>query len=160
MGLVFGYQGRPGAAVGALQDAVKAFRDLGDRSSNLAQSLGDLAAALGAVGRGAESGKLTDEALELARALKNDSLVAAILNDQGDAFFYQGDLKSAKSSYEQALRLASHSADKDILLLSKMNLDKIAIADGHARNAVGDLHHLAQQPKPGAGNMFRLRPRF
>lgn len=145
MGLVFGYQGRPGAAVGALQDAVKAFRDLGDRSSNLAQSLGDLAAAMGAVGRGAESGKLTDEALELARGLKNDSLAAAILNDQGDAFFYQGDLKSAKSSYEQALRLASHSADKDVLLLSKMNLDKIAIADGRARSAVGDLHHLAQQ---------------
>src|SRR5579871_3357942 len=145
MGLVFGYQGRPGAAVGALQDAVKSFRDLGDRSSNLAQSLGDLAAALGAVGRGAESGKLTDEALELARGLKNDSLAAAILNDQGDAFFYQGDLKSAQNLYEQASKVAVHSGDKDALLTSKLNLNKVAIAQGHSRAAVNDLRSLEQR---------------
>ena len=145
LGLLFEYQGRPGPAVGALQDAVKAFRDLGERSSNLAQSLGDLAGALAAAGRGSESSKLTDEALVLARGLKNDSLVAAILNNQGDAFFYQGDLKSARNSYEQAFHLASHAADKDVLLTSKMNLDKVAVSDGHARAGVSDLRAVAQQ---------------
>ena len=62
MGVVFEYQGRLGPAVGALQDAVKAFRDLGDRSSTMAQSLSDLAGALAKAGRGQESAKLIEEA--------------------------------------------------------------------------------------------------
>src|SRR4051812_787367 len=130
MGLVFQYQGRLGPAVSVLQDAVKVFRDAGDRSSNTAQSLGDLAGALAEVGRAAESAKLTDEALGLARVLKNDALLAAILNDQGDASFYQGDLKGAKSSYEQALKTATHAADKDEVLNSRLNLGRVAVYDG------------------------------
>src|SRR5208282_5296564 len=116
MGMVFENQGRLGPAVGTLQDSVKAFRDLGDRNSGMAQSLSDLAGALARAGRGSESPKLIDEAQGLARGLKNDALLAAVLNSQGDTYFYQSDLKSAKSSYEQALRLASHTADKDVLL--------------------------------------------
>jgi eukaryotic-like serine/threonine-protein kinase len=145
MALVFEYQGRLGAAVGALQDAVKAFRELGDRSSTMAESLSDLAGALARVGRGAESAKLLDEALTLAHGLKNDALLAAILNNQGDSQFYQGDLKAAKSSYEQALKLASHTSDKDALLTAKMDLARIAVADGRSRAAVGDLRALVKQ---------------
>ncbi len=145
MGLVFEYQGRLGPAIGALQDAVKSFRDLGDRSSTMAESLGSLAGVLARSGRGAESAKLVDEAQSLARGLKNDALLAAVLNNQGDVAFYQGDLKSAKGSYEQALRLAAHTTDKDALLTSRMNLAKIAVADGHSRTAVGDVRNLAQQ---------------
>ncbi|MBA3912464.1 MAG: tetratricopeptide repeat protein [Acidobacteriales bacterium] len=39
VGLLFENQGRPGPAVSALQDAVKTLRDLGDRSSSMAQAL-------------------------------------------------------------------------------------------------------------------------
>jgi tetratricopeptide (TPR) repeat protein len=145
MGLVFENQGRLGPAVGALQDAVKSFRDLGDRSSTMAESLSELAGALARVGRGTESPKLLDEAQSLARGLKNDSLLADVLNNQGDTFFFQGDLKAAKGSYDQALRLAAHAADKDALLVSKLNLAQVAVADGHSRAAVGDLRSLAQQ---------------
>jgi eukaryotic-like serine/threonine-protein kinase len=145
MGLVFEYQGRLGPAVGALQDAVKAFRDLGDRSSTMTESLSDLAGALAMAGRGTESAKPLDEAQTLAQSLKNDTLLARVANSQGDAFFYQGDLKSAKSSYEQAQRLASRSSDKEISLTSRLNLDRVAVGDGHSRAAVGDLRSLAQQ---------------
>jgi serine/threonine protein kinase/tetratricopeptide (TPR) repeat protein len=145
MGLVFEYQGRLGPAVGALQDAVKAFRDLGDRSSNLAEALSGLGDALARAGRGAESSALLDEAQGLARGLKNDALLANVLNSQGDVSFYQGDFKAAKSSYEQAQRLASHIADKDLLLNSRLNLAKVAVADGHGRAAVADLRSLTQQ---------------
>ena len=145
MGMVFENQGRLGPAVGTLQDSVKAFRDLGDRNSGMAQSLSDLAGALARAGRGSESPKLIDEAQGLARGLKNDALLAAVLNSQGDTYFCQGDLKSAKSSYEQALRLASHTADKDVLLNAKMNTAKVAVEDGHSRAAAGDLRALAQQ---------------
>jgi len=145
MGVVFEHQGRLGPAVGALQDAVKAFRDLGDRSNTIADSLSELADALAKAGRGSESAKLLEEAQGLAQGLKNDALLAAIANSQGDVSFYRGDLKSAKNSYEQAQRLASHSADKDVLLASKLNLARMAVADGRSRAAVGDLKSLAQQ---------------
>ncbi|HET6181818.1 MAG TPA: tetratricopeptide repeat protein [Candidatus Sulfotelmatobacter sp.] len=145
MGLVFGYQGRLGPAIGALQDAVKAFRDLGERSSTSAESLSSLAGALAMAGRGTESAKLLDEAQGQARALKNDALLASVLNSQGDTYFYQGDLKSAKGSYEQALRLATHSNDKNILLTSKLNVTRVAVADGRSRAEVNDLRNLAQQ---------------
>jgi tetratricopeptide (TPR) repeat protein/predicted Ser/Thr protein kinase len=145
MGVVFEHQGRIGPAVGALQDAVKSFRDLGDRSNTMADSLNELADALAKAGRGSESAKLLEEAQGLAQGLKNDALLAATANSRGDVSFYQGDLKSAKSSYEQALRLASHSADKDTLLASKVNLARLAVADGRSRAAVADLKSLIQQ---------------
>ena len=145
MGLVFQYQGRLGPAVGALQDAVKAFRDLGDRSGTMAEALTDLADALAKDGRGAESAPLLSEAQELARGLKNDALLASVYGAQGDAAFYQGDLKAAKNFYDQALRLASHIPDKDTLLGSKLNAARLAVTDGHSRSAVPDLRSLAQQ---------------
>jgi tetratricopeptide (TPR) repeat protein/predicted Ser/Thr protein kinase len=145
MGLTFEYQGRLGPAVGTLQDAVKAFRDLGDRSSNMAASLSSLGGTLARAGRGAESGKLLDEAEGLARGLKNDPLLVSVLNNRGDASFYQGNLKSAKDFYDQALRLASHANDKEALLNSRMNLAKVAVADGHSRNAAGDLRKLSEE---------------
>jgi len=145
MALVFEYEGRPGAAVGVLQDAVKAYRDAGDRSSNLAQALGDLAGALGAVGRGSEAPALIDEALGLARVLKNDALVAAILTNQGDAFFYQGDLKAARNAYEQAARLTSHASDKDLALTSRLNLARVAVAEGRSRSVLSELRTLSQK---------------
>jgi tetratricopeptide (TPR) repeat protein len=145
MGLVFEYQGRLGPAVGALQDAVKAFRDLGDRSSTMVEALGDLGGALAQAGRGGESGKPLDEAQSLAHDLKNEALQARVLNNQGDTYFYLGDLKSAKNSYDQAVKLASHSADKDTLLTSKLDLARVAVFDGRARTAVTDLRALAQQ---------------
>jgi serine/threonine protein kinase/tetratricopeptide (TPR) repeat protein len=145
MGLVFEYQGRLGPAAGALQDAVAAFRSLGDRNSNMTGSLSELADALAKAGRGAESAKLLDEAQGLAHGLKNDALLAGILNSQGDAAFYQGDLKAASSAYEQALRLASHTSDKDVLLTSKLNLARVNVAEGHSRTEMNDLRSLEQQ---------------
>jgi len=145
MGLIFEYQGRLGPAIGALQDAVKTFRDMGDRSSTMADTLDDLADALAKAGRGAEGAKLVNESQELARGLKNDALLASALNAQGDLSFYQGDLKAAKSAYEQGLRLGSHSKDKETALTLKINLAKVALAEGNSRSAAGDLRGLVQQ---------------
>ena len=145
MGLIFEYQGRIGPAVGALQEAVKTFRDLGDRSSTMAGSLDDLADALAKAGRGAEGTKLVSEAQDLARGLKNDALLASALNSQGDLAFYQGDLKAAKTAYEQALRLTAHAKDKETALTSRINLARVAVADGNPRSTASELRTLTQQ---------------
>ncbi len=145
MGLVFEEQGRLGPALSALHDAVQAFRDAGDRSGTMAQALTDEAGALAKAGRGQESAKLLEEAQGLARDLKNDALTASLLNAEGDVRFYQGDLKSARDSYQQAQRAASHGSDKDGLLTSKLNLARVGVGEGHSQAAVGDLRALAQQ---------------
>ena len=155
IGLVFEHQGRLGPAVDALQDAVREFQALGNRSSVTADALTDLADALAQAGRGSESGKFLEESQGLARDLKNDSLEAAILNTQGDVQFYQGALTSAKDFYQQALRLAGHASDKDTLLTARMNLAQVVIAEGRSGSAISrstissstisDLRSLAQQ---------------
>ncbi len=145
IGLIFETQGRIGPAIGALQDSVKTLRGLGDRSASMAEAVNDLADALAKGGLGAQSTPLITEAQELARGLKNESLLASILNSQGDAYFYQGDLKSAKNSYEQAARLTSHTSDKDVTLTSRLNVARLAIAEGRARTGSSELHALVQQ---------------
>jgi serine/threonine protein kinase/tetratricopeptide (TPR) repeat protein len=145
MGLIFETQGRLGPAIGALQDEVKTLRSIGDRSVSMAEALNDLADAFARAGLGTQSPPLISEAQELARGLKNDALLASILNTQGDAYFYQGDVKSARSSYEQAARMAARSSDKDLALSTRLDSDQIEIADGNARAASSDLRALAQQ---------------
>ena len=144
-GLVFEYQGRLGPAVGALQDAVKAYHDLGERSSRATLATSDLSRVLAMVGQDENAAKLREEAQGLARGLKNDSLIAAVLNSEGDANRYKGNLKQANESYQQALRLAVRSSAKDVVLASKLSLAKDAIAEGRSQSAAGDLRNLAQQ---------------
>ncbi len=55
-------------------------------------------------GRGDESSKPLDEAEAIAREVKNDALMAKILNTRGDVAFYRGDIKGADQFYKSALR--------------------------------------------------------
>jgi tetratricopeptide (TPR) repeat protein len=145
MGIVFLYQARFGAAIDAMQDAVKNLRDAGQHNRDLAECLADLADALAQAGRGAESAKLLDEADGLARELKNSALQATVLNARGNVRFYSGDLKGAKAFYEQALRSAAQGTEKEKVLIAKLNLSKVSIAEGHAQATVHDLRAVSEQ---------------
>ena len=145
MGTLFAYQGRYGAAVNAKQEALKAFRELGDRSSWMIEILGGYGDALAQAGRGEESQKSFDEAMSLARELKNDASVAQILNYQGDSSFYRGDFKAAQSLYQQAMSVASHTTDRGQVLISRFNLAKAAIKEGRSPAAISSLKGLAQE---------------
>ncbi len=142
IGLVFEYQGRFGAAVKSMQGSTKAFRDRGEHGRDMAAFLNDLAGALAKAGRGDESSKLLDEAEAIAREVKNDVLMAKILNTRGDVAFYRGDIKGADQFYKSALALAVHAKDNDTLVLSKLNVARMAIAQGHSKEALGMLRPL------------------
>ncbi|HEV2491559.1 MAG TPA: tetratricopeptide repeat protein [Terriglobia bacterium] len=142
---LFAYQGRYGAALSAEQEALKTFRDLQEHSTDLADILSGYGRALGEAGRGAEAQSSLDEALKLARASKDDAKVAEVLNAQGDCAFYRGDLKSAGSLYQQALQAASRAKDKEQLRLSRFNLARLAIEQGHSRQALNALKSLGQE---------------
>jgi len=139
IGNVLVSQGRLGAAVSAMQDAVKGYRAVNNQSLEMVSALYSLADTLALAGRGAEAEKLLDQAQEMARDLKNETVNGQILNARGDVAFYQGDFKNAKSFYEQAAAAAAKGKQKDVLLLAKMNLARVAIADGRSQSAIGDL---------------------
>ena len=145
MGTVFEYQGRYGAAVSSKQDALKTFRELQDRSFWMAEILGGYGHALAQAGRGDEAQQNFDEALSLARELKNQGLIAQTLNFQGDSFFYRGDLRGARRLYQQAVQVASHSNDRHAVLLSNLNLFKVAVKEGAAKKETAGLKSLAQE---------------
>jgi eukaryotic-like serine/threonine-protein kinase len=142
IGLVSEYQGRLGAAVTSMQDGVKAFRDQGESGNAMAAFQNDLAGALAQAGRGDEAAQPLEEAQAIARGLKNDALSASILNTRGDVAFYKGDLKGAPQLYQSALRLAARAKDNDTLVQSKLNVARIAIAQGRSKDALGMLRPL------------------
>jgi serine/threonine protein kinase/tetratricopeptide (TPR) repeat protein len=145
IGMVFEYQGRYGAAISSLQDAVKGFHDAKDRTRTMAQTLNDFVEALALAGRAAEAAKTLEEAQGLARELKNDSLTSDILNTQGEVLFYRGDFKAANDLYQQGLQAASRGKSQDRILLSKLNLAKVAVAQKQTQTAVSSLRQIAEQ---------------
>jgi tetratricopeptide (TPR) repeat protein len=108
----------------------------------MASLLNDLAGALGDAGRGDEAAKPLDEAEGIVRDLKNDALIADVLNTRGNIAFYTGDTKGAEQFYKSALALATRAKDNDTLVLSKLNVARMAIAQGRAKEALGMLRPL------------------
>jgi tetratricopeptide (TPR) repeat protein/predicted Ser/Thr protein kinase len=156
IGLVLGYQGRFGAAVKSLQDAVSAFRQQGENGLNMAGSLNDLAEALAKAGRGDESAANLAEAEKIQQTLKNDSFLASILNTRGDISFFRGDVKSADRSYRSALQLVSRSREDEVTLLSKLNVARVAVAEGRFQEAMRSLQTLLN-PKGGVSANLALQ---
>jgi len=145
IGLVFLYQGRLGAAVNAMQDAVNGYRSSGDRGTEMFELLNDLADTLAQSGRASESAPLLQEAQTIARDLKNDGVDSELLSTQGDVQRYSGDLKSADTLYQQALRAALRGKDPDDILLCRLHLAKIALNRGSSDSAIREFRKLQEQ---------------
>src|SRR3984957_3385084 len=114
IGLVFEYQGRFGAAVKSIQDAVKVFRTQRESGLDMAGALNDLAGALARAGRGDEAAAPLDESTKIQQVLKNDGLLASILNTRGDLAFYRGDLKDATQFYQSSIPLATKAKNNEV----------------------------------------------
>jgi tetratricopeptide (TPR) repeat protein len=155
IGVVFAYQGRYGAAMNSLLEAVKGFHDFKDRSRIMAQVLIDYGDALAQGGRGAEADKTLGEARELAGELKNDNLVAGVLNAQGDVAFFGGDFASAGNYYRQGLQTASRVKGQDRMLVSKLNLAKIAVTQKQGQ-ALGALRQISEQANAAGLNYLAI----
>jgi tetratricopeptide (TPR) repeat protein len=143
MGTLYAYQGRYGAAISAKQEALAAFQQMKDRSFWMAEVLSGYALALAEAGRIDEAEKGLGEAMDLARELKSDALLAQVLNYQGQCSFYRGDFVSARSSYERALLPASRSKDREKVLLSRFNLAKAMVKQSNLQQAVSSLRQLS-----------------
>jgi tetratricopeptide (TPR) repeat protein len=156
IGLVLGFQGRFGAAVKSLQDAVSTFRQQGENGLNMAGSLNDLAEALAKAGRGDESAADLAEAEKIQQTLKNNPFLGSILNTRGDIVFFRGDVKSADKSYRSALQLLSRSREDEVTILSKLNVARVAVAEGRFQEAMRSLQTLVH-PKGGISANLALQ---
>jgi tetratricopeptide (TPR) repeat protein len=83
--------------------------------------------------------------MTLARELQNKTLVAQILNFQGDTFYYRGDIKSAADLFSQALAASSSNVEKDMVLLSKLNSAKCVVEEKRNQAAIAPLKALVQE---------------
>ncbi len=144
MGTIFEYQGRYGAALKSKEEALKTFRELQDRSFWMGEILSGYANSLSQVGRYDEAQKNLTEAMSLAKELQNKTLVAQILNFQGDTFYYRGDLKSASDLFAQAVAASAKDVEKDTALLSKYNVAKCMVEEKRYKAAVAPLKTVAK----------------
>ena len=145
LGALFSYQGRYGAALSSQEDALKTMRDIQEHGFWLAEVLGFYGEALAQVGRSDDAEKSLQEALSIARELKDGGQLAELLGFDGDNAFYRGDYKSAAALYRQALEQASHTKDPQMVLTSKINAAKVAVKEGHFQAAADSLPALAQE---------------
>ncbi len=145
IGTIFIYQGRYGAAINSKEEALKIFRDLGDRDVYMADILSTHGNALAQAGRIEEAQKILNEAMSLARELKNDALVSQVINYQGDISFYRSDYQSAQNLYQQALQLASLAGDSAKVLDSRLNLARVAVKEHRSDTAVSALTELSRE---------------
>jgi serine/threonine protein kinase/tetratricopeptide (TPR) repeat protein len=143
LGVLFGYQGRFGAALSSEQDALKTMRDIKETGQWLAEVLIDYGRAQAQIGQSEDARKSLNEALAIARDTKDEIQVAQALNDEGDSFFYQGDYKSAAPIYQQALQSAAKTGDRQLTLLSKVGMAKLAVKQAATAAAAGTLHGLS-----------------
>ncbi|HXZ41935.1 MAG TPA: tetratricopeptide repeat protein [Terriglobales bacterium] len=154
LGVMFDYQGRFGAAVNSKQAALKSLQDLKDKSATMTEIESGYAKSLILAGRSEEAMASLDDALSLAREQKNDGLVSQTLGFQGDAAYYRGDSKSARTLYEQALQAAVRSKEPDKILTAKVNVAKASLQEGHGLQAIPNLRELMQQAdEQGVQNM-------
>jgi eukaryotic-like serine/threonine-protein kinase len=153
MGILFGFQGRYSAALSSQQDAVKTMRELQQTGFWLIEILTNNGRALAEIGRSEEARKSLEEALGDARALKNDAQIARALVDQGDSFYYQGDYKSAAPLYAQGAQAAAHTADRELILLTKLDAGKLAVKLGNSQSVVHTLRDLCDKAD-GLGSKY------
>jgi len=143
LGMTFNVQGRLGAALSSKQEALKAFQNLKDRTFWMAEIQAGFGNALTLAGRGKEAKPYLDEALTIAREVNSEVEVAQSLNFQGDSAFYAEDYSTAQNLYQKALQSAARSKDKDKVLISKINLARVAVAQQKSQAAIASLRPLA-----------------
>jgi serine/threonine protein kinase/tetratricopeptide (TPR) repeat protein len=145
LGVLFGYQGRLGAAVKSTAEAVQSFHELQDRSLWMAQALTAYADALIQAGQFTEAAPVIKEGGDLARGLKSNSTLAAVTDLEGDRAFYQGDTKAAHTSYLRALDIARRAKSREDVIRAQFNLARLQMREGDTSRALVALHDLAQQ---------------
>jgi tetratricopeptide (TPR) repeat protein len=99
---------------------------------------------LAEAGRGDEGQKNIEDGLAIAQEIKNDSVASLALNWLGDVYFYKGDYAGAGQQYQRAMQTATKAANRERILLSKIDQAKVDVKQGRSQAAISSLTKLAQ----------------
>ena len=128
IGAIFEDQGRFGAALKSEEEALTTFRELKLRDMWLSEILGGYGNSLSLSGRLDEAATSLDEAMNVARELRNPILIAQTLRFQSDRLYYRGDLKGASDLAQKASQAASQASDRSLALLARAGAVRTAAA--------------------------------
>jgi len=150
LGTIYEMQGRYGAALSAKEEAVKLLRDINDQTVSMVDVLGGYGNALAAMGRTDDARKNLQDALQLARNLKDSDRIAIVFGYLGDNAFYAGDLISSRQFYTQAAQAGAHSSDRSLVMTTRFNLARLAADQGRSGEAISVLNSInAEAGKSG-----------
>jgi len=136
LGALFTLQGKYGSALSALQESLKDFQQANDHTWLMVEATGRYGNALSEVGRWDEGQKSLGDAVKLAIEVKNDTVLAQVLDQLGDSYFYRGDYSIARQQYEKALQVATKSKSRILLANSRFNLAKLDVVQGRSTSAI------------------------
>jgi serine/threonine protein kinase/Tfp pilus assembly protein PilF len=139
IGAIFDYQGLYGAAAKSKAEALQTFRDLKQRDFWFGEILSGHGSSLALSGRLDEAAKSLEEALAVARELKNAGLIAQVLRFQADRLHYAGDTRGASRLAEQAAQAASRASDRTLDLWAQAVVARTSAAAQPARPAAAAL---------------------
>ena len=145
LGVLFSYQGRFGAAVSAQEDALKGLVEAKEKGFWSTEVLTSYGQALAQSGRSEDAAKQLAAAMSSASEDKNQPQMATALSYQGDNAMYRGDLNAAATAYGQALQTAAKTGDAHLILLTKINMAKLSVAQGKFAAAAAALQSLGEQ---------------
>ena len=145
IGFLIGTVGEREMAIATLEEAIRCARTVGARateafaSSNLSNFLPPA--------RGDEIVPLGKEAVSLARESGDRWVLAASLNNLGEAYQEAGDADAAANAYEESYRLLREMGDRSRMALVLGNLAEVAIRRGdllRARKLASEALELAE----------------
>ena len=131
--------------ISAQEEAINGLRDAKEKGFWATEVLIAYGHALAQAGRGEEANKKLAEALNSAAEDKSQPQIATTLSYQGDNAMYRGDLKTAAGVYGGALQAASKTGDASLILLTKINMAKLAVSQGKFAAAASSLKTLGEQ---------------
>ncbi|HEY7476264.1 MAG TPA: tetratricopeptide repeat protein, partial [Vicinamibacterales bacterium] len=143
MAAIFEYQGRYGAALKAKEESLKTLTELQAGSLEVAEVRSGYGSVLSQIGRFDDAGRELGQALKQARDLSHKGIVAQTLIFQGDDALYRADFKTASARYEEALKLATATNDRTLLLLARASDAKVAVRDGRPQAGLTVLQAVA-----------------
>ena len=145
IGGIFDVQGRYGAAVKSKGDALEAFRALGQKDVWFGEILSGYGYSLALSGRLDESSKALTEALDVARRIENEGLVAQVLRFQASRLTYAGDARGAAKLAEQSAQAASRASDRTLDVWARAEVAGAAASAKPNRSAAAALTTVARQ---------------
>jgi serine/threonine protein kinase/tetratricopeptide (TPR) repeat protein len=145
MAKIFAAQGRYGAALSSMQTALSIFQKSKEMTYPTVEIIGGWGDLLSQVGRKDEGRQQLENALNIARQIKDDAAITLATNWMGDDYYYKGDYFAARQEYEQAFSTSSKTKDTEQILRSKVNEAKVEMALNHGPAQIASLKKLAAE---------------